>query len=466
METGSEIELKQEEMQEILGEPPHYFLRCGNIIIAIFVVSLLAFSYFIHYPDIVIAPVRITTEHLPVELKAETDGSIAHFFVVNRQKVTSNETIAVLNSPAKWEDVLYISQMLDSINNAYNPEILKNTDDSESDATAENIALRKQFPLEFRHLELGELQEHYNLFLTHYKNYLDYQTQLFDEKEKKMIVKEIALQKQIKQYARVQMACYQQEMKSHLDAYYKDSLLYLQKHLSYSDLEKTKLECIRCRMSIENQKHNIANIELQIIQLQSKLLELEKTITEYSSNYLVNFRNATESLKSEIKKWEKRYLITSPINGIVSLTEFDQENQNINQGDILAVIIPTEEAQVIGKIELASKGAGKVREGQQAYIKLAQFPNVEYGSIPVKIKQISLVPVDKDGCRYYLLKVEIPFPMKTDFGKTIPYMQEMEGEIEIVTQEKRLIEKLFQPLQSLFHNNIKPIASNIETFEK
>ena len=61
-----DIELRCEEVQEILTRPPHALIRWG--ITAFFGVLALLFigGCFFKYPDIVSAEITITTEHPPV----------------------------------------------------------------------------------------------------------------------------------------------------------------------------------------------------------------------------------------------------------------------------------------------------------------------------------------------------------------------------------------------------------------
>ena len=70
-----DIELRCEEVQEILTRPPHALVRWG--ITVFFTVLALFFigGCFFKYPDVVSAEITVTTEHPPV-WKWENKGSI------------------------------------------------------------------------------------------------------------------------------------------------------------------------------------------------------------------------------------------------------------------------------------------------------------------------------------------------------------------------------------------------------
>ena len=48
----SDIELRSEQVQEILTKIPHWMIRWGNLLILIILLLVLLFSYFIKYPDV------------------------------------------------------------------------------------------------------------------------------------------------------------------------------------------------------------------------------------------------------------------------------------------------------------------------------------------------------------------------------------------------------------------------------
>ena len=57
---ASDIELRSEQVQEILTKVPHWMIRWGNLVILILLLVLLLFSYFIKYPDINTAKITET----------------------------------------------------------------------------------------------------------------------------------------------------------------------------------------------------------------------------------------------------------------------------------------------------------------------------------------------------------------------------------------------------------------------
>lgn len=66
------IELRSEEVQEILTKTPHWMIRWGNLLILIIIILIFLFSWFIKYPDIITTEITITTQVPPEKLVAKS----------------------------------------------------------------------------------------------------------------------------------------------------------------------------------------------------------------------------------------------------------------------------------------------------------------------------------------------------------------------------------------------------------
>ena len=97
------LSLRSEEVREILGRPPRRIVRWGITVIFVVVAGLFIGSCFIKYPDVLQAPVTVTTEHLPAGVAARSSGKIDTLFVTEGEIVTEGAPIAVLENPARWQ---------------------------------------------------------------------------------------------------------------------------------------------------------------------------------------------------------------------------------------------------------------------------------------------------------------------------------------------------------------------------
>ncbi|MBK7652693.1 MAG: hypothetical protein IPJ20_20780 [Flammeovirgaceae bacterium] len=108
------INLRSEEVQEIISHIPNGLLRWGLSVIFIVLLALLSITWFIKYPDLLSAPVVITTTPAPVNLVSRTAGKIT-LLKQDNQFCQQGEVVALIQSNAEITAVLDLEEKL--INN-------------------------------------------------------------------------------------------------------------------------------------------------------------------------------------------------------------------------------------------------------------------------------------------------------------------------------------------------------------
>ena len=107
-----DIELRSEEVQEILTRPPHALVRWGvTVFFGVLVVVFIGGCFF-KYPDVISASVTVTTEHPPIWIVARGSGKIKEVYRHDRDSVGAGDAIAVLDNPASTRDVLLLKELL------------------------------------------------------------------------------------------------------------------------------------------------------------------------------------------------------------------------------------------------------------------------------------------------------------------------------------------------------------------
>ncbi|EKF54161.1 putative HlyD-family transporter [Galbibacter marinus] len=71
---------------------------------------------------------------------------------------------------------------------------------------------------------------------------------------------------------------------------------------------------------------------------------------------------------------------------------------------------------------------------------LSNYPETEFGVLKGTVMNISQIPDDKGN---YIVDVSIPHELVTSYGKRITFKQEMLAQAEIITEDLRLLERLF-----------------------
>jgi multidrug resistance efflux pump len=425
MPENTEIELRSEEVQEILTRVPHWMIRWGSVVVLLILLSLFFVSWLVKYPDVITTQIVITTNIPPEKLVAKVSGKIEAILVKDRMLISKNTPLAVIENSANYAAVFLLKSIVDTI------DIDKN-----------------KFPFEkLKSAQLGEIESFFAVFQKEsIAEDLNAKLQPYQVEGTAQSYEAIQLKERLS-LLESQKSINQNELvlqKSDLDRY---ESLYKKGIIATQEIEKQRL------IYLQSQK-NFKGVLSTISSLKSSLNELNKNskttqINESKENVNLerNVIQAFYGLKKAIKDWELNYVLRSSIDGKVSFLQLWAENQTVNAGDNVFAIIPKNESGYIGKVKAPAQNSGKIKIGQTVNIRLANYPDREFGIIKGTIKAISLTP-DKDG--NLLINVSLSNGLETSYKKQILFQQEMSGTADIVTEDLRLIERLLYQFRDIF----------------
>jgi multidrug resistance efflux pump len=426
MPANTEIELRSEEVQEILTRVPNWMIRWGSAVILLILLSLFLVSWVIKYPDVITTQIIITTNIPPEKLVAKVSGKIEAILVNDRTIVSRNMPLAVIENSANYEAVFLLKSIVDTIN------IDKN-----------------KFPFEkLKSAQLGEIESFYAVFQKESSadelnnNLKPYQVEGNAQNYEAIQLKErLNLLESQKNNNQSELVL----QKSDLDRY---EVLFKKGIIATQEVEKHKLTYLQV-------ERNYKSLLSTISQLKSSLNELNKNskttqINENKENVNLerNVIQAFYGLKKAIKDWELNYVLQSSVDGKVSFLQLWSANQNVEAGATIFVVIPSKESGYIGKVKAPALNSGKIQIGQNVNIRLANYPDREFGIIKGVIKAISLTP-DKDG--NLLINVSLPKGLETSYRNQIAFQQEMSGTADIITEDLRLIERVLYQFRDIFN---------------
>jgi HlyD family secretion protein len=224
-----------------------------------------------------------------------------------------------------------------------------------------------------------------------------------------------------------------------------DKGLFQKKYISEMQINASESVYLAKRSTLESSGSALLNNNIQIANLQRTVLDLKQQREEKEQLTVLSLQEALSRLDIGIKNWEQRYCIIAPVEGIASLTKYWAVNQYVAMGDELLTIIPGEQ-RIIGKIMMPVAGSGKVKIGQRANIKFDSYPFQEFGSVNAVIETISLVPNNDQ----YIVTVALPDGLTTSYKKNLVFQQEMQGVAEIITEDLRILERIFNQFRHVF----------------
>ncbi|MBQ6073512.1 MAG: HlyD family efflux transporter periplasmic adaptor subunit [Bacteroidales bacterium] len=267
-----------------------------------------------------------------------------------------------------------------------------------------------------------------------------------------MITEQIKCLKEKHHYLEKQQLIIEEDLYYDRNAFVRDSMLYLAGAISLSDYEKARQSFIAKKNNLENLNALISNSHLSQIQLEQQLYELSTQRTSDDAVFRSRINKAIRSLDSQIALWKERYAIISPYNGTVSLQNVWSSGQYVADGDVIASIKPSIKSITMGRARVPSYSFGKVKVGQDVIIKLSGFPYMEFGILKGSVKSISPVPIITSDGIYYTIDVSLPYGLESSYHKELPFIQNMDGSAEIITEDMSVIEQFIRPIRSLFVN--------------
>lgn len=426
------IHLRSEEVQEILSTPPKWIIRYGIGSILCIILLLFVGSYFFKYPDIVEAPIEISTRNIPLDLIAKTDGKLVRIFVHEGDTILKGQALALIESGLQWSDFLMIQSLLDSLRPSLGTE---------------RVATHIDFPSQ---VQLGELQIAYIAFLKAYNEYVQYVSHHFIQGKIRSLEHQIQLQRKVLQKAGTQAVLSQKQLQANTELYRIDSSLWCKNALSLSQFKQSENTYIQALSAYENIQSGVEQIHLEIARLEQSLAETKQQAFEQNQQLYTALTGAYESLGAELSRWRQTYLFESPIEGRITFAQIRQENQHILNGEVFLTVVPQGKVELYGKILLPMQGSGKVKKGQSVNIKVDAYPHMEYGMVKGIIENISLVP-DESNKESKAYKVDLSFPdgLQTYYGKKLVFFQKMQGQAEIITEDLRLLDKFLNPIRAV-----------------
>lgn len=421
------IELRSEEVQEILTKPPAWIVRWGITLIFLFTLIILVLAFMIKYPDFVTAKVIVSTEQPTERIVARFSGALEDIYISNGDTVRVGQKLAVIRNTANSNDVYYLKSIVDTLS-----------------IRSENL----DFPLDtVSKLQLGDIESAYIGFE---KNYVDLQLMEdldpylneLDGTRQSLVEIKSRLKNQIDQRRLLEQeyALEQMDFDRHQQLYEKGVI-------SQQEYESKKLELLQMDKNISAMAISISQLREAIASTDQNLKTTKINEQEDDMRLLRNLSQSLNTLKMAIRQWEHNYVLMSSTEGIVGFHEFWGENQFINSGEMVFSILPTDTSVLVGKLVLPSQNAGKVVPGQKVLVKLDNFPYQQYGMLVGQVENISVSP-DNEG--NYFVYISLPEGTSTSYNQKLPFEQELLGNAEIITENLSIAERLFYKFKNLF----------------
>lgn len=414
-----------EEVQDIFGRPPKWYLKWGITSIFLFVSALILGCSLIKYPDIIPTRITLTTEIEPVNLVSRVPGKI-RFLVSDSKTIEKGDILAYTESAVNPNNVeklkLYIKQLI---------EIIK------SKKVLKNITLGGEF-------QLGELQSYYLQLSNSVNKYNQTYDNFLKEDKSSYLRKKIDKLKQLNTQLLHQKQIQEEELLLNHKKFVVEEGLFKQKVIADLDLDKTKLNYLQVKRQYETFLNSITSNEIAISELDEEVKNINIKNSEELEGQLTEIYSFINDLQSKIQIWEFQYLFIAPYDGIMSILNFYTNDQYLNSGTEVLTILP-KSFKIYGQVYMPISGSGKVEIGQNVRIKLDNYPYAEYGVIIGKVDNISLIPVNN----MYTIRIILPMGLRSNLSGKIGFKQKLSGSADIITKDLSVLDRVIFKFRSL-----------------
>jgi multidrug resistance efflux pump len=430
MEDHEKIELRSDDVQEILGTPPSWILRWGSTFVFIGIILLGVVSWILKYPDIIHAPIRITTNVPPVPVVARSTGYLSKLLVKEGDTVRQGDLLVVLQNPANYEDIFKLEREL-----------------HEFDSLSE-VNFRTFVPSS--NLVLGDLQLNYSSFVQILKEFQFKKESNFTEQSIAQYQQQIQSAQRLKRTEKDKLATSLKNLELIKQQFTRKQTLYAQNVIPKTELEEARKDVLNGEQAIKLYSTSIEELDGRVLQLEKNIMDVQQNTQTSNSTQYNSLVESINQLRTTIAKWKQTYLLTAPTGGKISFfNNYWAENQDIKEGAEVMAIVPPNGSDIVGFVELQSSGSGKVKEGQRVVIKFDSYPYQEYGIVEGIVMAKALLPKNDKAIS---VRVNLPTGLKTSYHKTLKFEQQMQGAAEIITEERRFIERMFDKLISAYKN--------------
>nr|WP_297168948.1 HlyD family efflux transporter periplasmic adaptor subunit [uncultured Dysgonomonas sp.] len=425
------IELRSDEVKDILTRPPHSLIRYGTTVICLILLLFFIGSFFFRYPDIIQGSVIITTENPPARIVAKATGRIKELYITDKSTVNQGDLIAVIDNPASTFDVQKVKQLL-----------IERTQVSDSVVALDTDFISRTY-------ELGELQPAFSLFSKAAINYQNFESLNLTKQDELALKTQLAGRNNYASNLQKQLRLKEEELAVAKSLYDRDRELYNKGVISKSEFEITEQSYLNIQQLLRQLEGSIVTEQIENSKLKSSVSKLTMEYLQDKNTKYQELVTAYRELMAEIENWEQKYLLISPQAGTITFNTVWSRNQVVNVGDHVFVIVPKEPGDLIGKLDAPLSGAGKIKEGQLVNIKVSGYPYLEYGMLQGYVRNISLV----SSGNYYTVEISLPHKLTSTTGVDFKFTGELSGIAEVITENRSLAFRILAPLRYLLKNN-------------
>lgn len=422
-EKKKNIDLRSDEVQEILGKMPSFLTSWGITVVFVALAGLVVVAAIVKYPDLVQAEVIITTNKPPVPVVSRISGNIQTLYVEEGDTINRGALLGILQNTSNESDIFLLEEKLN--------EFLLNPLQSDS----------IDFP---ESLNLGKLQNTYSIFRSFYKEFKFFEEANVNELSINFIQQQISQLENINRGLKNQLINCNAELNILQQNLESDKALLDKGVIASRDYQSKEAALLQKTATCESINIELASNKVKKQDLEMQIFNFSSGDQETELLKFTQLRESANQLSSEIKLWKEQFLLIAPVDGTVSFNNYWSDNQFVNENEeILSIMRPDGDVKV--SATLGNLNIGKVAVGQEVNMQFPAYNYMEFGLIKGNISKLSAMPRDD----LFQVEIELQNGLITTYDKEIDFRQGMKGTAEVITQKRTILDRIFDKLKFL-----------------
>jgi len=378
-------------------------------------------------------PAVITTDPLPLKLKAPASGRIARLLAQDDKPVQPGDVLAEFEAPTSYETIQRLGAVADSAEAAL----------SANDVAKLDALSQVKMPA------LGEAQPYYNellqqtgalVILKKQRLYAGrigvLQEQAGLQARMAVVTKEAAL-------AEAEFADAAERFRAN-EQLYRDKVISRQEYLDESARMRQRQAAIQAgrRASLQT---GVASGEYRAQIATANYERADREATLHAAAL-----SAIRSIRSYAEGWRLQAIVAAPRGGTLYFLRPLQPREAVSAGEDLFAILPAGTSRT-ARVALPAAGLGKLRTGRRVQIALEAFPAAEYGYLEGTVVSVGALPFKEEGAEAatYRVLVSLPSTLTTTQNFRIPAAAEISGGAKIITADRSLLRRLVDGVAGL-----------------
>ena len=421
------------EIDDFIGIHPSWLLRSGISIVALVLVAVFCLSYFIQYPDKIVARGILSSENPPIEIKSKAGGIIDKLLLADQSTVTQNDPILYIKNTAASEDIQALETFIQGFQKG----------------TIRNNALQSKIP---RGLNLGDLEDSYGQLILKLDEYDKIQDQSDIARQVESMENEINNISQLSASVEKEKAILKTEVNLvKVDAERAAQML-AKGIISAQEKEQADSKLLQYQQRMERLSSNIINNSVRKERLRLEQIQLEEARQNVIKTYEFEIAKLISFLNSNMARWKDDFYLVAPASGKLELNKNIVASKSISRDESIGYIVNQDAGERFISISVPAAGIGKIQKGDEAIVKFDAFPHKEFGIVQAQVHEIAVVPNSENGIVQYDVELSLPQRLTTTYDKELPFQANASITAEIITNDQSVLDRIFNQFKDLMRN--------------